>query len=902
MPRIPRLFSIRRDRASIQRAVDDELQFHFDMTVSELVAGGTSPADARREAERRFGDVEGHRRRLSALDRDRARRVRLADWWSGVAQDTRYALRGMRQKPGFAAAVVLTLGLGIGANATMFGIVDRLLFRPPAFLVQPQRVHRLYFARTNAGKEFFAGEIQYQRLLDVTAAAHTLEVTAAYAPRQFAVGQGDDVHDVTVGAASASMWSLFDARPVIGRFFTASEDQAPNGSKVAVLSYAFWQAHYDRRASVIGETLRIGPSAYTIIGVAPAGFSAMALETPVAFIPLTAAGDDAYASIWAQCRTKYCLTWVEMYARRKAGVTVARATADLDQAFRQSYLAQVAISPRTTPVGVAKPHVIVAPPLAERGPNQRADTKVAGWLLGVAGVVLLIACANVGNLLLGRAFRRRREIAVRIALGVSRGRLIRQLLVEGLVLAVLGAAAGLAIAQWAGRVLGVMLLPNVEWRSAIADPRVAVVAALAAIGAGVVCSLAPVLLASRTDIAVALKSGVREGRSHRSRMRTALLVVQAALSVVLLVGAGLFVRSVRKVGNVHLGYDADRLLWVETHLRGTKLDSANKAVLRARILDQARHAPGGEQAASAVAVPFWIEWNTDLFVAGIDSVSKLGDIDQQEVSPDFFATMGTRILRGRGITSEDRLGAPLTMVVSEAMANAVWPKQDAIGKCVRVNADTMPCTTVVGIAENIKQHTLGDDPGLRFYLAFDQRETGIGGMYVRTRGDARAAQEGVRRALQAVLPGSGYVTVTPMANVLAPRMRSWRLGATMFAVFGGLALVLAAIGLYSVIAYTVAERTHEMGVRIALGARVADVAALVVGDGLRVIVVGIGLGSLAALAAGRWVAPLLFEISPKDPAVFASVVALLLLVAIAASWVPAMRASRVDPNEALRSD
>lgn len=326
---IRRLLRIEPTRATVERAVDDELRFHFDMTMSDLMASGMSADDARREAARRFGNVSAHRERLTTIDQAAVARARWTHSWNGFAQDVRYALRGVRLKPGFALAVTLTLGLGIGANATMFGIVDRLLFRPPAYLAMPDRVHRLYFARRFDGREFFGGETQYQRYLDIAATARSLELTGAYAPRQIAVGDGDDAHDAAVGGMTASMWKLFDAAPVLGRFFTAAEDTPPNGSKVVVLSYRYWHSRYAESPSALGTTLRIGPSLYKIIGVAPAHFSATALEPPIGFIPLTAAGDDAYQRGWAMCRTKYCLTWIEMYGRSKANISAAAMTRTL---------------------------------------------------------------------------------------------------------------------------------------------------------------------------------------------------------------------------------------------------------------------------------------------------------------------------------------------------------------------------------------------------------------------------------------------------------------------------------------------------------------------------------------------------------------------------------------------
>jgi putative ABC transport system permease protein len=292
-----------------------------------------------------------------------------------------------------------------------------------------------------------------------------------------------------------------------------------------------------------------------------------------------------------------------------------------------------------------------------------------------------------------------------------------------------------------------------------------------------------------------------------------------------------------------------------------------------------------------------------LFVAGIDSVDRLGDFYFHAVSPDYFKTMGTRIRRGRAFTPGDARNAPLVMVVSESMAKKLWPGQDAIGGCVKVGADTMPCTHVVGIAQDIKRESLSEDAGLQYYIPIDQREAGIGGgLFIRARGSATSYSEQIRRELQKAMPGASYVTVTPLDEVLGSQTRSWTLGATMFTVFGALALLVAAVGLYSVIAYNVAQRTHELGVRIALGARSPDVVRLVVSEGLRVSVMGIGIGTIVALAAARYVGPLLFGVSPRDPSVLTGVATVLLVVALLASVLPSWRASHVDPSVALRGD
>jgi predicted permease len=370
----------------------------------------------------------------------------------------------------------------------------------------------------------------------------------------------------------------------------------------------------------------------------------------------------------------------------------------------------------------------------------------------------------------------------------------------------------------------------------------------------------------------------------------------------LLVGAGLFVRSLRNVHDLRLGYDVDPVLYIGFNRRGVQMSDPDAIALRQRLIERTRGLPGVQSAALGLTVPFWDTWAENLFVAGIDSVDRLGEFTLQSVSPEYFSTVGTRILRGRGITPEDRADAPKVVVVTQAMAAKLWPGQEALGQCIRRDSDTMPCMTVVGISENIHQNSLIDDPGLHYFLPITQFHPEAATIFARMKGDAEEQAESIRRQLQTLMPGDSYLTVTPMSEIIAPNVRSWELGATMFLAFGGLALVLAAIGLYSVIAYDVAQRTHELGVRIALGAGVSDVVRAVVGDGLRFILIGILLGSGLALWAGRLIEPLLYAVSPRDPVVFGVVAGVLLLAAGLASLLPALRASRVDPTVALRTE
>ena len=769
---------IDRDRAGIDRAVDDELLFHFDMTMRELMTNGMTPDDARREAERRFGDVERTRERLATIDRSRVGRERRAEWWSAFAQDLRYAVRGLRLKPGFALAVVLTLGLGIGANATMFGIVDRLLFRPPAFLVAPASASRLYFATTRRGKETITSSAGYRPYLDLKENTTSFDAMTPFYADKLAVGEGVATTEMRVAVSAADLWRMFDVKPVVGRFFTDAEDEPPTGTPVAVLSYAYWQTQFGGRRDALGSLVSIGSAKYTVIGVAPEGFVGFSPDPVIAFVPISAeASAEGIGNGRIPWYQNYGLIWFDVFARRKPGVAAATADAELNHAFQLSYKKMLTVNAKRPKFEIAKPRAFTAPVLRDRGPEENPSAKVATWLIGVAGVVLLIACANVMNLLLARALRRRREIAVRIALGVSRGRLLMQLLIESVLLASLGGVAGLALAQWGGGIMRTALLnEDTAAISAFTDGRTLMVVALLVVTAGLLTGLAPIFQATRDDVAAALKAGAREGSVQRSRLRSGLLVFQAALSVVLLVGAGLFLRSLVNVRNLRMGYDAQRLAWIELTARDEKSDSVHDVLLRQQLVERAQQLPVAEHAARALTVPFWSTWQVPLFVAGIDSVAALGNFTLQAASPDFLRTMGTRLVRGRDFTSGDGEHAPRVMIVGESMARRLWPQEDALGKCVRFMADTMPCTTVVGVAEDVRRSSLSETE-THYYLPIDQFRPQEGGLFIRTRGDAAKHADEIRRALQPLMPGTSYVTVTPMSTIIAPEVRSWKLGA-----------------------------------------------------------------------------------------------------------------------------
>ena len=841
---------------------------------------------------------------MTAPAEDPSARSDRSSWFETVVQDTKYALRGLRRSPAFTITVVLTLGLGIGANTAMFGIIDRLMFRPFPYLRDQGMVHRVYRQETYRGKLSTGGVSQYTRYLDFKKWTTSFSQYAAFASRNFAVGSGENAKERQVGVVSASFFEFFDAKPALGRYFVAAEDSTPRGAEVAVMSYEFWQSEFGGR-DVRGEVLQVNNVPCQIIGVLPRGFVGIFdANPPVIYMPITTyAGSTPSLQDRSEYFTKYNWGWMDMMVRRKPGLTEEAASADLTQAHLKSWDAESAIEKQNTPAALAKPHALVGPLKTAAGPDPTVEAKTVRWVSGIAIIVLLIACSNVANLFLARALRRRRETAVRIALGVSHRRLMAQWFSESLILALIGCAAGVLIAQWGGAALRQLFVGTGAAIPVASDWRTLGISAGLAIVAAVLTGLAPALVAGRTAIAGALKAGAREGTHARSGLRTGLMVLQVTLSAVLLVGAGLFVRSFAHVRELRLGYDFDPAVLVSKNYRGTALSDSVSIDLNRRLLEAAQALPGVEHAAVASSIPFWSTSSTNLIVPGIDSVRRLGQFTYQTGSPDYFAAMGTRIIRGRPFTGVDRAGSERVAVVSDAMAKVLWPNEDAIGKQMRVGSDTAQFTTVIGIAENAAQQELSGEKQYRYYLPMAQFRPERGSYLVlRVRGDPGAVGESVRKVLQPLMPGQTYITTRPMSELISNQQRAWRFGATMFLAFGVLALIVAAIGLYGVIGYDVAQRMHELGVRIALGAQTGDLVRLVVTQGVRVALIGVVAGCLIALAAGAQIQPLLFEQSARDPEVYGIVGGALLLVAVAASFAPARRAAKADPNQALRSE
>ena len=905
MPRIPglrRLFRLGETASSLQRDAEDEVRFHLEMKVQELVAKGFSPDDARREALRRFGDVRGTRDRIEQIDRERLGRERRAAWWSAVAQDARYAMRGIGRQRAFTAVVVITLALAIGANATMFGIVDRLLLRPPAHVQEPERLARVFFIEAEEGvPERTSDRSSFPLFAMLRDSVSAFEDMAAVFVSEQIYGTGVDARTIRGAMTTGNLFDMLGVRPAVGRFFGADEDRPTEGNPVAVLGHAFWRSEFGGQRDVLGQEIRLGRTTYTIVGVAPSGFTGVNLERVDVWLPVSVAAREV---IDENFHTARFVRWIQVLAKLEPDATPAQANVQATSvwhAYARGENDSEALMKR-------RPRVEIASILEERGPNRTDRSRIAVWLAGVAGVVLIIACANVANLLLARAMRRRREIALRLALGVGRGRLVAQLLTESLLLAFIGGAAGLVVARWGGALVRTVLLSDIGWDEHILDPRILAFTAAATLITGLLAGIAPALQASRPDIAGALKAGAREGSYQKSRIRTGLLLSQAALSVVLLVGAGLFVLSLRNVRTDDLGYDAERVLLIEIDYRGQEVPRADRMEAFRRAHDRLERLPEVRSVALGTTTPFWTQFAGPVRVPGRDSLPRQADGWTpllHAVSHDYLETMGTRVIEGRGFTeADDRKGAARVALVNRTMAHLVWPGESAVGKCLIIGADTNPCSEIVGVVADTRTDDIRYTEVMKYYVPVEQGQWGgsLRILFVRTDGDPHALIGALRREVVAAAPTATYVDVRPLIDLLEPEVRPWRLGATMFTVFGALALVLAAVGLYSVMAYSVTQRTHEMGVRMALGAEGMDVLRLVLGEGMRLAIVGIGAGALIALVATRWVAPLLYDVAPNDPRVFGGVAMALLGVAVLASTIPAWRAARVSPVTALRAD
>ncbi len=812
-----------------------------------------------------------------------------------LLQDLRYAIRGLIKTPAFTIGVIVTLALGIGINATMFAVVDTLFLRAPDGVKNPDGIVRVYYRRTLGSMGTFTGPSStFPSYVDLRDHVPGFEEVAAVSVTSLGLGRGAEAKNVTVGVVSYQYFPMLGVAPVLGRLFTDAEDRT-GGDRVAVLTYQFWQRQFGGDRSVIGKTLPIGKGTYTVIGVGPNGFAGIDLASVDLFLPIHPAAEGDVAPPEAMTGRGYW--WMTVVARVKPGIPVAAAAAQATVAYRRG-MSEGPTKDSTT-------QVMLGPIEEARRPEVSSDAKVALWIGMVAAVVLLIACANVANLLLARGVSRRRELAVRASLGAGRAGLIRTLLSETFVLAIAGGASAIVLALWAGGIARGFLLPSFSPDIPLVQGRVLLFTGVAVILTTTLTGLVPALHASRTDLVGALKSGGHGSTGRGATTRATLLVVQIALTLVLLVGAGLFVRSLRKAQDIDLGFDADRVYAVSMRLGAIGMSSAEANDVYLHLVDRFRQLPGVERVAASMGTPFRNAYVESMRAEGVDSLPSLkaGGPYYQAVTPEYLATMGTRMVQGRDFSLSDRAGAPPVTVVSATFARLVWPGQAAIGKCLYRGDDSVTtCTRVIGVAADAKRGSVTETETLLYYVPFAQaKDPTINGVFVRIRPGTRGIGGPLMREVQSVgnLP---YANIQSIADQVAPQLRSWRLGASAFTAFGLLALLIAASGIVAVLSYGVSQRTKEIGVRVALGAQSAHVVRMIVGQGLRAALVGTALGAIGALALGRAIASLLYQVPATDPLVFGGVVVVLLTVVFAAAFFPARRASRIAPMIALQSE
>ena len=817
-----------------------------------------------------------------------------------LRQDLTYVWRAITRSPGLTITIVATLALGIGVNAAVFTVLDRLYLRAPGGIEEPATLRRYWVEHFRTSQPFTTPGLSY-RMYRAIANASGDSANVALFTTDYSLRQGKHPRDPRIRGvyATANYFPVLGARPAFGRFFSPDEDRLGSGAPVVVISHDFWTNRLGGDSAVLGQPLPIGSNVYTIIGVADPAFTGLDIQAVDVWVPLGTMSSPSWLEgpWWESPHINGFRAVQRLSPGIVEGDIVARATHAIRALQREVWAARA-----DTQMNVYVGSIIEA-----RGPGQAGqELIIATRLGGVAVIVLLIVCANVINLLLARAVRRRREIAVRLALGVSRARLIRLLTTEAFALAAIAGVAALLAAAWGGHLLRSLLLPDIEWTAPALDWRVAVFTVAVAFLAGLAAGIIPAVQASSPALTGALKSGPAQGVRHKSRLRRGLLITQAALSIVLLVGSTLFIRSLQNVRSLDIGFDSGRLLFGGvTFAEGEAPPGPVIGAAMREIAQTLQSRPGVEAVARTTNQPMQA-FSVMPFYSGADSLGSFGLVTFSAVSPTFFRAAGLRMIQGQGFTGGDAEGTPAEVVVNQSMAKLVWPGGEPIGQCIRFETRESSCYTVVGVVENARRgNVIEDAPAPQFYLPLGNMPTaGWNGetIVLRMQPNATtAATAELRSALRQAFPAA-EPTVTPMAENLEPEYRPWRLGARLFTAFGLLALLVTIIGVFSTVSYDVTQRTHEFGVRVALGAQVSDVLRQVIGEGVRTIAIGIVLGLMLALAAGRVIAALLYGIEPNDAGVLAGVAVMLLLIAGIATLAPAWRAARADPVIALRAD
>lgn len=865
-----------RNSAEIDTDLDEELRFHLDQRIAELTASGLPPAAAREEALRRFGNLDDARAYCRAQDRGRAQSVRRRDWLAGWAQDLGFAARQLRRTPGFTLVAVLTLALGIGANTAIFSVVHRLLLDP---LPYPNG-DRLVALMEVVGD----AQIQISPWTESVAAwkagAHTLEGIDQFGEQEVTLSDGATSELLDAGTITATLPAFLGISPALGRGFLPEETR-PGGPAVTMLSYGLWQRRFGGRPEVLGATITLDGTPRTIVGVIPRDFA------------LPFMGGAGTHQIWLPLLPEPEGGHTQAIGRLQPGVTPAAATAELT-AITRSLTAQDSSRAGFT-----------ARALTPKDLMSDSLRKTLLLLFVVVGVVLLIACANVANLLLARASARHRELAIRAALGAGRGRIVRQLLTESVALALLGGVAGLVFA-WCGLHLLIALRP--DSLNELDEVRLEPVALAWSFGlsllTGLAFGLAPALFATDRTLTGALKStpGGAGGQRSSRRWRGVLVTAEVALSVILLVGAGLLIRTILRMQGTDPGFAPHNLAVVSlSEVPGVRLSGAEREAITRTLLGQIQALPGVIAAERAENAPpqggaAFGQLEVEGRALGKDEQATL--FGMVGVAPGYFRVLAQPVLQGTTF-GPDTSGN--TMIINATMAARYWPGTAAVGKRFRLDPKS-PWITIAGVVADVRLPARRlDIDDLKLYAHFSTTY-GVGLLVVRTAGDQAAVLGAIRRTVESTSSRIRLRRLETMDERMSAVLAAPRFSMSLFVAFAALALVLATVGLYGVISYSVGQRTREIGVRIALGADGGSVIGLVVRQGLGLTLAGVVIGLGIAALGTRAMESMLFEVDRLDPLTFGAVALLLLLVTLLAAFVPARRAASVDPVVALRSE
>jgi len=820
-------------------------------------------------------------------------------------QDVRYSLRMLRKNPGFAAVAVLSLALGIGANTTIFTVVNAILLNP----LPVKNIARLVEVDTIDSKTLVTAAnatklgMSYPNFQDYARENQVFaSVGCLVGPLPLTWSGGAEPRQIFGQMVSADYFEILGLRPASGRFFLPGEDTKPGGNNVAVVSYSLWANKFGSDPHVVGRILTLNATPYTVIGVAPHGFkgtftfgNAEQVWIPVSMYPRLLAGffKDNFND------RRFLST--AMIGRLKDGVSLSEAEASLktlashlESAFPKDNASRsVALTPLAD---------------AAVGVNNRDQIVLAGGLMmGVVGLVLLIACVNLANLLLAQAARREKEIGLRAALGASQGRVMRQLLTESLVLAILSGVVGLVIA-YGGRTVLWSFRPPFILDGDIDmgfDSRVLFFTLGIALLTAVFIGVAPAIKAAKPDLIEALKVGGRGGTVGwtRNPFRSLLVVTEIALALVALVGAGLFIRSMQNAQRVDPGFESKNLFVFAFDLGALHYEEGRGQQYFRAAIDRAKTSPGVQSATIASNFPLGGGLARTVFPEGQDEGSGYrGTLTQlNDIAPNFFETLRVPLLSGREFTDADRKDTKQVAIISEAMAKQFWPNENAVGKRFHFFGETV-LREVVGIARDTVVNAIGEEPQPLAYLPLTQDYAPAVTMQVRTNGRPQAVVATVRSQVQSLDTNLALTNFNTIGELIDQGLWAPRMGAALLTLFGGLALVLAALGVYGVLSYSVNQQTREIGIRMAMGAERSHVLRLVVGQGVWLAGIGVALGILVALVAMRQLSGLLFGVSAYDPVTFGAVALLLMLVALLACYLPARRATCVDPLVALRHE